>query len=1003
MTNGQKFLAVLITLILLTIGTVSAVEDTTISNTDNTNNLEPSTNDIKLDSSNSNDKSTYNLDLKINYEYSENNNVMNPTINIKESNNTLNLNKTYSNDIYQVKLNSNSNSILNITVSAPGYITQSQLLTINNNQSDLLGNLVFNMKATESYQLGRDVTAKADSLLNFNTADEILAITTAGVPKLNGQTSEDAIEAILNYGNRISYGLGNMLMLRQTATSPIDFCFVTRNGNKLNAVIFLNGSTTYSYLGSISENMTKAQWNQLYKAVGGENAFSFASLANGWYDNVSYLVLQEAAFHGHICEGTLGGYTITEALMQYYPPIKATDGGSGSPGDITSYKVLGIPGDSASDAVLFFLDATAGKSGYVGFDTTSTGATTNMMAFIRWKDAVVTYNKTSNKYEVTSPGSGTLILMQYNSAENKKLFEKETGIKGNGSLEQLKYNTWWINRINTNPASLVSILLEKENLTEKQYYYLIGSAKNITFPTSKNATNAGETRIEAIEAHGLDYNYIMSLNLPNAIRNNTIANRGNLTYNDFKEIGLRASNLAKDIFKKELGIEIEKGMPNFEILTTAGYSYIKEQSTEAVWDGIFEVFGSRLSRYTLLPDHRPMWKPLWFTFVLKQDDGKLMSVYIRYNEDGTYFIGSYNGTHVHDIGMNTLNNSKLSSAISSNVFPDGNWFNIQSLTNAWAGDLAFDQLVTFLFHGHACPGVQPGFFMTDYIQSNYPLNENESYFYIASSIYCKDDSLEYLLGISPGLGNYMDQRLTSDDVESDYINGATEEGVLVIWDNELNIGRAVIMNFKWATIDTSSAATSEAKRATTIQAFIDLYNGVSNPNIKEGNSILGSETRYITQEQFNFIKSGGGKDTNAISYLKSLPNMSKQDLLDSMNKNKDNQNNGTVIVDNDGSSSSASNNIQSSQSSGASNSGSNSLGSTSASNSNLGSSNSIGSNSVSSSSSSSSDAKGAAYEINQQASSSSGINSNNLIYAIILVLIIGAFAGFGFIKTRKNE
>ncbi|WP_373845736.1 hypothetical protein, partial [Clostridium sp.] len=73
------------------------------------------------------------------------------------------------------------------------------------------------------------------------------------------------------------------------------------------------------------------------------------------------------------------------------------------------------------------------------------------------------------------------------------------------------------------------------------------------------------------------------------------------------------------------------------------------------------------------------------------------------------------------------------------------------------------------------------------------------------------------------------------------------------------------------------------------------------------------------------------------------------------------------------------------------------------SNSNLGSSNSIGSNSVSSSSSSSSDAKGAAYEINQQASSSSGINSNNLIYAIILVLIIGAFAGFGFIKTRKNE
>ena len=70
-----------------------------------------------------------------------------------------------------------------------------------------------------------------------------MAITTAGVPKLNGKTSEAAIDGILNYATEyISYGRGNILMLRQTAVDPIDFCFVVKKGNDLNAAIFLNGN-----------------------------------------------------------------------------------------------------------------------------------------------------------------------------------------------------------------------------------------------------------------------------------------------------------------------------------------------------------------------------------------------------------------------------------------------------------------------------------------------------------------------------------------------------------------------------------------------------------------------------------------------------------------------------------------------------------------------------------------------------------------------------------------
>ncbi len=83
--------------------------------------------------------------------------------------------------------------------------------------------LLFNLKANDAYKLGRDVTADADRLLDFKTADDILVVTTAGVTKLNGKSTEDALEAILNYGTKIKYS--NVLMLRDTAVNPIDFAF----------------------------------------------------------------------------------------------------------------------------------------------------------------------------------------------------------------------------------------------------------------------------------------------------------------------------------------------------------------------------------------------------------------------------------------------------------------------------------------------------------------------------------------------------------------------------------------------------------------------------------------------------------------------------------------------------------------------------------------------------------------------------------------------------------
>lgn len=835
------------------------------------------------------------IGVKVNYEYSDD--VINPEIKVKDSNGAnINFTKTFNQTFqgYVVSFDypgAVNGTKFNITVSAPGYTTQSQMIEVFLNALDasdtnLYGSATFNMQATAAYKLGREVTAKANQLLNFSTADDVLCITTAGVPKLNGSTTEDCIEGILNAsGGKITYGKGNLLMLRQTAVDPVDFAFIVKKGANLQVVVFRNGSLTPSYIGTISENMTKAQWNTFVNNVTGENAFAFASLANAWAAGAPADVLREAAFHGHVCEGTLGGYTIVQALLKYYPPIQATSGGPGSPGDITSYKIIGVPGGSDDDAVIYFLDATPGKSGYVGFDTTATGATTNMIGFIRWTDTtykLVTNADGTQTYEVNVPGTGSLIIMIYDNEVNKKAFMAQYGITTWGSLEELRYNTWLIQKIKTDPGSLVNITMELDGLTEEQYYYIVGSATNVTFPTAVNATNKGQTRFPAQEAHGLDLNYIKSLNLPNATRSNNTTTNGSLTYDQIKKIGSDAANMAKDIFKNELGIDLEKDDMDLAILTSAGYVRINGQTTEATWDGIYDVLGSRLSRSTLLPIHTGIWKTLWFTFVLRGIDGTTLStIYLRYNpSNDTFFVGTNtDGKQVNDIGPAALNNATKVSNLSKNVIPDGNWFNIQSIANAWRNDPAFDQLLTFLFHDHACPGVQPGFFITDYIQNNYPLSGNQSYFWMASSIYCKDDSLVYLLGISPGMGSYMNQRLTGEETNSEYLPGGTEEGMIVVWDPDTNTGKVAIVSFKWPTYNLDGLVTSEAQREAMISAFISLYKGESSPYVNQPLSIVTSEERYITAEEFAMIKKGGTDSASALAYVKGLPIRSLSDLL----------------------------------------------------------------------------------------------------------------------------
>ena len=205
--NGKRFVFILlvVTLIALMMGNVCA-EDVNGTNVDT---ITP----------------TKSINVDVNYEYANDNNNVIPDFYIYSGEDKIEYNKELvSSNRFVLTFKDNSSNGYNITALTAGYISQSQIIS---------DSITFNLKANDAYKLGRDVTADADRLLDFKT---ILVVTTAGVTKLNGKSTEDALEAILNYGTKIKYS--NVLMLRDTAVNPIDFAFIVKRGNELKAVIF---------------------------------------------------------------------------------------------------------------------------------------------------------------------------------------------------------------------------------------------------------------------------------------------------------------------------------------------------------------------------------------------------------------------------------------------------------------------------------------------------------------------------------------------------------------------------------------------------------------------------------------------------------------------------------------------------------------------------------------------------------------------------------------------
>ena len=861
--------------------------------------------------------------VDVKYEYADDNGNINPDIQelTDENGAKINFTRTFDPAANMTKIKFNYQNITNTTkftvkIRAPGYRELSHTFQLTDYGTVYAAHLSLTMNATDAYKLGREITKKADQILNFTRTGEVLVITTAGTAYYKNQTTEDALEGILNQARGIvSYGKGNLLMLRKTRLDPLDFAFIVRKGNDLILAYFKNASMTPIYTGTVSQNMTLTQYQALQKKLGNDT-FPIASLANAWAIGLSADILREAAFHGHVCMGTISGYAMIETLLKYYPATNEF----GLPLEGVSYQVIGVPGGSDDDVFIYAMDATPGKRAYVGFNTTED---TNIVGFIRW----------NSKTKI-----GTLIIIAYNLQDLISKYKQETGAT---AVSELKFNAWAVKKLTTSPEALVKILYAFDNLTQDQVNYLMGYE-----PTKGNTT---------IAAAGLDLNYILNqTNLINATPSNSSYSTGNLTYGDLKNIGRLAAEKAVELFQA-MGINLERDDYQLFVLTSAGYVRLNNQETSPIWDGIYDILGSRLSRKTLLPVHATLWGQLKFDFCLINGTQKIIkSMY-------------------YNITSGTLVVQNSSNYIIEEVLPY---------------DPPFDVLMGWLFHNHVCGGSSPGYLIADYIFNTYPKGENEKYIYVTTLDNCKDDILFMLLGVSAGQGTYANQRLTSDETTLETTGGGMNGmvGYIIIWDEKTNTGRVAVIT--WQSPRFASGSNS-------YEEYIRLYkHDYSSPNLVSAPVVSTAAERLINKEELGILLAGGTGSMNALQYIFSIPsNRTLEDLIPVNNGGTPVNNGGTQ----GGSQGGSTGGVPSGSTGGISggHSGYSPGVDTAASPAEVGAASSVSEEPASTPSK--------AYEVKNATSGASGGDSSWYVYGIVGVLVAAGLVAFGFLRGGAGK
>jgi formylmethanofuran dehydrogenase subunit E-like metal-binding protein len=230
-------------------------------------------------------------------------------------------------------------------------------------------------------------------------------------------------------------------------------------------------------------------------------------------------------------------------------------------------------------------------------------------------------------------------------------------------------------------------------------------------------------------------------------------------------VGYKAAEKAMD----ELGFS--KGDPNVLALTDAGYiANIGKYSSAGALNGVMMTAGVSGGKGNLANVHRRYDQPLWFAFFDKETGD---CFYLEVNEGNlkTWLDKEAAGTVDLSEFMEVSADALFSKISRENIDPDeliteegaaawnhnfvnktfgGNEFSIVTISAVWDKGISNEFLRSAEFHNHICPGLTSGYFMTQYLRENYPLEKGEKWVVWSVPPWCKDDAFQQIFDSTVG-------------------------------------------------------------------------------------------------------------------------------------------------------------------------------------------------------------------------------------------------------------
>lgn len=128
----------------------------------------------------------------------------------------------------------------------------------------------------------------------------------------------------------------------------------------------------------------------------------------------------------------------------------------------------------------------------------------------------------------------------------------------------------------------------------------------------------------------------------------------------------------------------------------------------------------------------------------------------------------------------------------------GNEYRLIMITSLWAkGLMSHDVINSIRLHNHYCPGVTSGYHIGRFIIEALPLSEGESYVFIASPMWCKDDAIQVMLDATVGKRSMYAFPLKDKEKTCLVDEAKNIAGIIFRYNRAKKEGEAIVLKYDW--------------------------------------------------------------------------------------------------------------------------------------------------------------------------------------------------------------